>query len=283
MIVVPHLEWHVTHNCNLSCEGCTHFTNHGHNWTVSLDELKTWFSSWNKKISPRRLAILGGEPLIHKDIVEIVKITHEMWTQPDNSYFELVTNALLIDPERHKDLPKVLQDTKCTLYISNHSKSEEYDKKLISSLKIIERWKDKYDFEVLIGDWTSNWYKAYKGFGTTFEPFEDNNPQKSWDECIAGQTCFQLYNNRIFKCCMTAYLSLQKEKYKDKLSKKWDPYLKYMPLEPGATESEILEFFQRGAESICGMCPANPKKFHHRDPLLPTSFYEKNNFSIDYE
>ena len=74
-----------------------------------------------------------------------------------------------------------------------------------------------------------------------------------------------------------------KEKYKDKLSKKWDPYLKYMPLEPGATESEILEFFQRGAESICGMCPANPKKFHHRDPLLPTSFYEKNNFVINYE
>ena len=93
MIVVPHLEWHVTHNCNLSCEGCTHFTNHGHNWTVSLDELKTWFSSWNKKISPRRLAILGGEPLIHKDIVEIVKITHEMWTPVSYTHLTLPTNS----------------------------------------------------------------------------------------------------------------------------------------------------------------------------------------------
>ena len=73
MIVIPHLEWHVTHNCNLSCEGCNHFTNHGHNWFISLDELKSWFSSWNKKVSPKRLAVLGGEPLLHKDIVEIIK------------------------------------------------------------------------------------------------------------------------------------------------------------------------------------------------------------------
>lgn len=31
MIVVPHLEWHIPHSCNLSRESCIHFTNHGHN------------------------------------------------------------------------------------------------------------------------------------------------------------------------------------------------------------------------------------------------------------
>lgn len=40
MIVVPHLEWHISHSCNF----------------------------WNKRISPQRMVILGGEPLL-KEII----------------------------------------------------------------------------------------------------------------------------------------------------------------------------------------------------------------------
>tara|TARA_B100000085_G_scaffold124738_1_gene113456 strand:- start:145 stop:1005 length:861 start_codon:yes stop_codon:yes gene_type:complete len=286
MIVVPHLEWHITHNCNLSCDGCTHFTNHGHNWIISLDELKDWYSSWSKKISPKSMSILGGEPLIHKNIVEIIKITREMWTQPsEDSYFEIVTNALLIDSEKHKDLPKVLQDTKCTLFISNHASpfNKRYMDKLNSSLEVVKKWKDKYDFDVIIDDSYSDWMRTYKGFGKYSEPYEDGNPQKSWDNCVTGKKCFQLYKNKIYKCCMTAYLSLQKEKYKNELSDKWSQYLNYIPLDPNCTDSEIEEFFNRKAESVCGMCPTNPKHFSHEDPLLPVNYYEKKLLSIDYE
>ena len=82
---------------------------------------------------------------------------------------------------------------------------------------------------------------------------------------------------------MTAYLSLQKEKYKNELSDKWSQYLNYIPLDPNCTDSEIEEFFNRKAESVCGMCPTNPKHFSHEDPLLPVNYYEKKLLSIDYE
>jgi len=78
MIEVPHLEWHVTHNCNLSCESCSHFTNHGYDWFVDIDTLTKWYSYWNKRISPESMAILGGEPLLHKNIVDIKSLGRPM-------------------------------------------------------------------------------------------------------------------------------------------------------------------------------------------------------------
>ena len=128
---------------------------------------------------------------------------------------------------------------------------------------------------------------AYKGYGINSEPFEDNDPEQSWNNCRAGQKCFQLYESNIYKCCMTAYLQLQKDKYGDLLSKKWDPYLKYIPLSFDSTDDEIIEFFNRKAEPVCGMCPKkssiDTKEFGKNDPLIPVSFNnKKNNNKFDY-
>lgn len=283
MIQIPHLEWHVTHNCNLTCQGCMHFTNHGHDWFVSIGELKKWYSLWNKRISPRSMAILGGEPLLHKNLIEIIYLTREMWTQPKNSYFEIVTNGLLLDRNKHKNLPEALVNTNCVLSISIHStpKNTKYVDKLNKSFEILNEWKKDYDIKIIINDMYNEWFTAYKGYGINFEPFDHKDPEQSWKYCRSGQKCFQLYKENIYKCCMTAYLQLQKEKYGDLLSKKWDPYLKYIPLSPKCTDSEIIEFFDRKAEPICGMCTKYPEvfptEFKKNDPLIPVSFYEKTN------
>ena len=289
MIEIPHLEWHITHNCNLTCQGCMHFTNHGHNWFVSIEELRNWYSKWNSRISPKSISILGGEPLLHKDLVDIIYLTKEMWTQPKNSYFEVVTNALLLDEKTNEDLPKALSQTNCILSVSIHStpKNEKYADKLNKSFEILDRWQETYGITIFKNDMYNNWYMAYKGYGINSEPFEDNDPEQSWNNCRAGQKCFQLYESNIYKCCMTAYLQLQKDKYGDLLSKKWDPYLKYIPLYPDCTDKEIIEFFNRKAEPVCGMCPKkssiDTKEFGKNDPLIPVSFYDKkNNNKFDY-
>ena len=82
---------------------------------------------------------------------------------------------------------------------------------------------------------------------------------------------------------MTAYLNLQKEKYGKMLSKKWNPYLQYKPLSADCSNEDIIEFFNRKAEPVCGMCPKNPQFFNKKDPLTPVSFYDKkNNFKHSY-
>jgi len=277
MLEIPHLEWHITHNCNLSCESCSHFTNHGHDWFVDIETLKTWYSQWNKRISPKTMGILGGEPLLHKNVIDIIYLTKEMWIQPPNSRYGIVTNGILIDREKHKNLPKCLIDTDCTLALSIHSTktiSLKYDEKIRKTLSIIKEWKDEYGIEVSVSDSVNDWDRMYKGFGINSQPFEDNDYEKSWDNCCSGQDCFQLYEGNIYKCDMTAYLQLQKNKYGPLLSKKWDPYLKYVPLTPNCSDEDMIQFFNRGAESVCGMCPKNPKHFIKDDPLIPASIRE---------
>lgn len=304
MIVVPHLEWHIAHSCNLSCESCIHFTNHNHNEIISVEKLKQWYSLWNKKISPQRMAILGGEPFLNKDIIDIIYMTREMWNQPNNGQYWITTNGLLL--ENYPSLPYTLRETKCMLQISIHGdeNSKEYYKKIKKIFSLVEEWEKKYNIElinceteeefknlhptdnktyIVYRNMTKDWSRVYKGFGINCLPFEDNNIEESWKNCSAGRECFQLYNGNIYKCCMTAYLNLQKEKYGKLLSKKWDTYLKYQPLNSNCSDEDILEFFNRKEEYVCGMCPKNPQTFLKKDPTIPESFYEKNNkFKYSY-
>ncbi len=271
-IEVPHLEIHVTHKCNLTCEGCLHFTNHRHAGTLSIEDLRKSMSLWNKRLIPKMFALLGGEPCLHRDLADVVYMTREMWPDPRTS-MELVSNGLLL--HLHPDLPSALADTATSLSLSIHSNgsiSPRYQEKISRSLDLVRRWQREYGIEVTTNSAVS-WIRGYDGFGNDMMPFEDNNPRKSWDNCVTGQQCFQLFEDRLWKCAPLAYLKLQDRKFE--LSEKWKPYLGYEPLVPGCTDEEIVEFFDRKAESACGMCPSNPQVFTKRDPLLPVRFYKK--------
>ncbi len=275
MLTISHLECHICHACNLTCEGCSDFTNHGHSEMMSLDILEKWFSLWNKRIYPKEFALLGGEPLLNPNLIEILYLTQQMWPREMGDSLELVTNGLLIC--KWPNLGKILKDTNFKLSISIHGSSDniEYKKRMKKNLDVVNRWIKEYKIDVSMEPSVGSWRKIYKGFGTTSEPYEDGNPEESWSNCHCEQDCFQLHAEHIYKCPPMAYLPLQKKKYGPLLSEKWDPYLKYIPLTPDCSDEEIVEFFNRKCESVCGMCPKNVIEFKKNDPLLPVSYYEK--------
>ena len=265
-IAVPHLEIHITHQCNLTCESCLHFSNFGHTEALSVDALKYSMSQWNTRLLPKSFAILGGEPSLHKNLVEIVYLTREMWPSP-KTRIELTTNGLLL--HRHPGLPRALADTNTFLAISIHSNgsiSPKYQVKIARTLDLVDKWQREFGINLEKAPATP-WHRGYKGSGSEMMPFEDGAPDKSWSNCVTGQECFQLFEDCLWKCAPIAYLQLQNRKFS--LSSKWDAYLGYQPLRPGCTDEEIRDFFDRKAESVCGMCPSEPKSFTKKDPLLP--------------
>lgn len=276
MLTIPHLESHISHACNLTCEGCSDFTNHGYSEIMSVDTLEEWFSLWNKRIYPKEFALLGGEPLLNPNLIEILYMTQRMWPRKDGDpKLELVTNGLLIP--KWPDLGRILKDTGFRITISLHGdkNNEPYKKRMKKSFDIVNKWIKEYKIEVSMEPSVNSWRKIYKGFGVTSEPYEDGDPEESWNNCHCEQDCFQLHERNLYKCPPISYLPLLKKKYGPLLSEKWDPYLKYVPLTPDCSDEEIVEFFNRKCESVCGMCPKNVITFKKNDPLLPVSYYEK--------
>lgn len=268
MISVPALEWNVSRACNLSCKGCLTLSDFPHTEVFSKETIKQWYLPWCNKIAPKNLAILGGEPLLNKEIIDIILMTKEMWNSEYTEYFELITNGFLL--YKYPDLPKVLFDCNCVLVISVHGDSPAYQKKVKEMEDIVKNWEATYKIQVKwhVDDKEKGleWNRVFRGDGLDIRPHEDNNIESSWKNCPTGQTCFQLYKKNIYKCPLPAYLPEHKEKFG--LHKSFDKYLdSYKPLRPGSTDTEIIEFFSRKAECICNICPAKPILLDKPDPI----------------
>src|SRR5689334_11898209 len=104
MRAIPNLELHVAHACNLSCESCSHYSNHAHGGVVALEDARRWMASWNSRVRPKVLTLLGGEPTIHPGLPGFVDLAAEHWP---GVRLRLVTNGFFL--HRHPELPLALK------------------------------------------------------------------------------------------------------------------------------------------------------------------------------
>jgi hypothetical protein len=256
VINCPPVEVHVTHTCNLSCRGCNHYSNYKlERWQIDEQEFERWIAAWAGRIAPSTFNILGGEPTLHPKLIPLLQIAARYFKAGrhdplggDNPIC-LITNGRFL--HRHSGLKEVLQEHRIRLFLSVH-----YERRP-EVLETVTEWQ-RSGVAVTIYDYSvqKEWRQFYRGHGRSMLPYQDNQPERSWDQCIAKRY-FQLYDGKLWKCANLAYLSLAKKALG--LSPDWDKYLAYRPLEPTASTAEIEAFFAQEAEDVCGMCPAHPE------------------------
>lgn len=234
--------------------------------SVSQAELTAWSEGWNKRLSPRALVILGGEPTLHPELPEFIKTVQRLWP---NSQLTLRTNGFFL--HKHSELRAVLAKTSTTLEVNCHSDQADYLEKFWKILEHIQGWWDvRIELKNTFGGSVhKDWTLRYHGIGSEMKPFNDKNPRESWNKCIA-RDCVTLYEGRLWKCPPIAYLQLLPKHFS--LAKEWDPYLAYQGLGPDCSESELNEFFLKEHESICGMCPSQAILHDKGNPLKNKSY-----------
>lgn len=89
------LDYDIVHRCNLNCKLCSHFSPCQQE-NENLVDIKTFRNDLTRMASMfniYKLLIVGGEPLLHPKLTELLKIAREIL--PESSIF-VVTNGLLL-------------------------------------------------------------------------------------------------------------------------------------------------------------------------------------------
>jgi hypothetical protein len=241
---VSFIELHVTHACNLTCESCSHYSNHAHRGMLELAQVESWMRAWSKRITLKELNLLGGEPTMHPHLSEFVVLARKHWPA---AHIRIITNGFFL--HRHPDLPSMLAaDGNASLALSVHHNEPAYVERLRPIFDLLAIWQRDHGTIVETRQSHQGWTRRYLGFGAEMLPFEDGRPRQSWEVCPA-RYCKQLHDGKLWKCPPLAYLKLQKAKYN--LSPKWDPYLQYIPLDPTCTDRELDDFLAQEDESAC--------------------------------
>ncbi len=252
MLSVPYLEMDITSLCNLRCPGCTHYSNYKLNSTVDIETGVSWLEEWSGRVTPEEFYLLGGEPLIHKDVNAYVETVTRLWP---NARRHVVSNGLLF--ERNRDFFRVLAETGTKLLISIHSHRDvRYLDRLIKSLEVMKQEAERHQFQVEFRreQISRMFYTFYQGEGADMRPFEDGDPKRSWEVC-GNKLCKTIHQGRLWKCPPIAFLGLVAERFDLDKVDAWKPYLSYQGIGPDASDEEIMSLYREKEAPICSMCP----------------------------
>jgi uncharacterized Fe-S cluster-containing radical SAM superfamily protein len=241
---IPYCEIDIVHGCNLRCEQCSHVSPYRGGFSTKEDIIG-WLERWSQKIYPNVINLLGGEPLLHPDLVEIIRGSRRVFP---NSKIEVTTNGLLL-PHLPPVVFEVFREEKVKVFVSDHSSNDVPFQQIMDSVELLRKQKVDYVFR----NSKQQWHTSYRWNGENLPiPFR-SNPRLAWLTCDA-KNCKSLMNNRFYKCSILANIAKSVEE--GVLSPTlWKTALTYKPLTLDSTLEEIASHFNTRAIPECCNCP----------------------------
>ncbi len=264
MIEIDNLEFHAAHACNLYCSQCSHYSNFHTGGIVSVEEARANFSAWAGRLKPGRIAILGGEPTLNPNLIEILRIARNAFPKSIGLF---VTNGFFLD--RHPELPRALIDNGFRMDVSQHGNAPEYRSKFELVLELLDQWRvanPELDIRLRLSH--KGWRRQYHVQDGKPIPFQ-SHPQAAWRICMQ-RTCTQLFQRCLWKCPALAYFAMMERKLCLEAMPEWQLFRDYKACSPTVSDEEVRVFLETQEIPQCGLCPARKIPFEHRDPATPT-------------
>lgn len=262
------LEIMVIRTCNLSCQGCTTFSDLKYQGYTTWQQGRAWLEPWLDRITLEGVGVMGGEPLINPEIRSWLVGLREL--MPDTQ-IRFVTNGLLLD--RHWDIVELLQQLGNTvLKISQHVSTPELDNTIQRIHKNynwtpieeygIKRWQGANRTRFQISQPTQ-FLKTFRNDYTRMAP-HNNQPKEAFDICVQKR-CPLLYQGKIYKCGTVALTPELLDRFGRPNWNQWQPYL-VEGLEHTCTDSDLQKFIDNFGKphSLCRQCPSH----HDLDSMI---------------
>lgn len=266
--VLPFLETMVTQACNLSCDGCSNYSDLPHKGFVPWPEGRRDISRWLERIDIPDFGILGGEPLMHPQIEDWILGVREL--MPD-AQIRFTTNGLMLKEKFH--VVKLLEEIgNCVFKITVHCNDPDIDW-AINEVTNSYDWQpvtefgvnrlttgNRFRFHVKRPDM---FWKTHIGQYENMKPHH-SRPTEAFEICTQP-TCPLLYQGRIYKCSSNGLLRDVLERVDWPNREEWEPYIND-GIGPDCDEQELLAFLDNFGKphKVCGMCPST----HHTSSQL---------------
>ena len=258
--VLPFLETMATQVCNISCLGCTNYSDITQSGYVTWADLKSQLTPWLDIIDIPDFGIMGGEPLINPQIKDILLGVRKLMP---TSQIRFTTNGLLL--HKHRDIIDLMEEIgNCVFKITVHLKDETLEdiiKEIHTKFKWdpvyefgINRFKTKNNFKFQVNR-PSTFIKTYRNSYNDMMPY-NSVPTESFDSCIQ-QTCPLLHQGIIYKCSTQGLLKETLSKFGNPNIEDWAPYLNG-GISTNSKLETITEFISNFGKphQQCAMCPS---------------------------
>ena len=263
----------ITQVCNLSCRGCTNYSDLAHTGYVPWSQGQAWLQQWNQRLVIEDFGIMGGEPLINPEVRSWLVGVRDLL--PD-SQIRFTTNGLLL--HRYPDLLDLCQELgnvvfKITVHVRDPALEEEINR--IMSARTwhpvtehgIKRWRSTNGlrFQVNRPDW---FLSPFRNDYSDMAPW-NSDPVAAFRNCIQ-QTCPLLYQGRIYKCSTAALLRDTLKRFGDPNITEWMRYINHGigHHDDHATLADFIENFGK-PNPMCSQCPDKTvKPLRHMEHVL---------------
>lgn len=113
-LAVRLVEFHVAHDCNLTCVGCSHFSPFARRADVDPNELRRDLEAAGRGLEPEHVHVMGGEPLLNEQLPELLPLFR---THFPIASIKVVTNGVLF-PRAPVSLCEALRSNDVGLAVS---------------------------------------------------------------------------------------------------------------------------------------------------------------------
>lgn len=234
---LPYIEIPITDLCNLNCKGCLFACNalEG-NEHISFEQIKKdAYRMSDLFFDVPWIRILGGEPLLHPEIINILKLYRKVFPE---SEIDLCTNGLLL-PKMKEDFFDCLRNNHITIHVSGYKPTYNMLDKIDLLLN-----QNHLNYTVLKREKFSKYYTKNK----------DKNKDISFMLCPASG-CRELYKGRLLRCSgVIAYEKFNqqfKTTYETRENEDWF-YIHNENIDPWEVTKKL-----DSASSICSYCDIN--------------------------
>ena len=246
MAAAPKLDVQVCDHCNLRCAGCLHFAPLAKPRFLDLEE----YARELERLSAidgiggyfDTVVLMGGEPLLHPRIAEVVRVTREYLP---SERVTLCTNGLLLK-HMGDDFWSALSHCDVALAISPYPLKFDYD-------KLAEFARSRGVNVLFTADITGTAEGKEVFMHLALDPEGDCDPVESFTSCPFGGCFLQLAHGAIWPCQVTAHHGAFAQRFDYAMHDEPDDSLRLESI----SSTEEIEAFRRRSHPMCRYCNNN--------------------------